>query len=73
MNKFHIPLILSRISPVGLSTNQAQLVVSLTNILGEPVKQVQFNLEAESGKSQKTNGGNLISAKKPFTSKSSDG
>jgi len=72
-NQFHIPLILSRISPVGLSTNQAQLVVSLTNILGEPVKQAQFNLEAESGKSQKTNGGNLISAKKPFTSKSSDG
>jgi hypothetical protein len=45
----------------------------LTNILGDAVKQAQFTLEAESGKSQNTNGGNLVSAKKAFTSKSSDG
>jgi oligosaccharyltransferase complex subunit delta (ribophorin II) len=72
-NQFHIPLIVNRISPVGLSGSQPHLVVSLTNILGDAVKQAQFNLEAESGKSQKPNAGNLVSAKKTFTSKSSDG
>ena len=41
--------------------------------MGEPVKQTQFTLTAESGKSQKSNGGNLLASKKAFTSKSSDG
>lgn len=72
-NQFNVPLILNRISPVSVSSSQANLVVSLTNILGEAVKQTQFTLSAESGKSQKPNGGNLVSAKKAFASKSSDG
>lgn len=58
---------------MGVSSSQPNLVVSLTNILGEPVKQVQFSVSAESGKSQKANGGNLVASKKAFTSKSSDG
>jgi hypothetical protein len=49
------------------------VVVSLTNILGKPVKQAQFTLEAESAKSQKANGPALFSGKKAFTPKSSDG
>ena len=66
-------MILNRVSPISISGSQPNVVVSLTNILGRPVKQTQFTLEAESAKSQKANGPVLFSAKKAFTSKSSDG
>lgn len=58
---------------VGLSSTQPDLLVGLTNVLGEAIKQVQFSVEAQSGKSQKASDANLVPAKKPFTAKSSDG
>jgi hypothetical protein len=70
--EFFIPVILNRLSPISISTAQPNLLVSLTNIIGAPIKQVQFNVEAESAKSQKSSGA-LFTAKKAFTSKSSDG
>ena len=45
-------------------------MVSLTNIIGTSVNKVQFNVEAESAKSAKST---LLSSKKAFNSKSSDG
>lgn len=49
------------------------MLIGLTNIIGTPIKQVQFNLEAVSSKAQKPNVQPLFTAKKTFTSKSSDG
>jgi oligosaccharyltransferase complex subunit delta (ribophorin II) len=72
-NQFSIPLIVNRLSSVSLSANQPNVLVGLTNILGNPVKQVQFNVEAESAKNQKQQNENLISGKKALTAKSSDG
>jgi hypothetical protein len=66
-------LVLNRVSPISISSSQPNVVVSLTNILGKPVKQAQFTLEAESAKSQRTGGPALFITKKTFTSKSSDG
>jgi oligosaccharyltransferase complex subunit delta (ribophorin II) len=55
-----------------VSSTQPNLLVGLTNLLGQTVKQ-QFTVEAESAKSQRANGPALFTAKKRFTSKSSDG
>lgn len=54
-----------------MSSSQSNVVVSLSNILGNPIKQAQFTLEAVSAKSQ--SGSALLSAKKAFAAKSSDG
>jgi len=72
-NQFKIPLVLNRLSPISVSSSQPNVIVSLTNIVGAAVRQTQFVVEADSAKSQKTNGAALISAKKPFTSTSSEG
>lgn len=65
---------LNRLSSASISSAQPNLLVSLTNILGNPVKQVQFGVEAESGKNLKKSSEVLATAnKKPFASKSSDG
>lgn len=72
-NQFNVPVVLNRVSAIGVSLSQPNVVASLTNILGKPVKQVTFTLEAVSAKSQKANGPTLLAAKKPFTAKSSDG
>ncbi|CAF0949106.1 unnamed protein product [Brachionus calyciflorus] len=69
-NQFHIPLVLNRLSSVSVSSQQPNLLISVTNIVGASVRQAQFNVEAESAKSAKST---LLSAKKPFTQKSSDG
>lgn len=69
-NEFHIPLVLNRLSSVGVSAEQPNLLVSVTNIVGASVRQVQLNVEAESAKSGKSA---LLAAKKAFTPKSSDG
>lgn len=61
---------MNRISQVSVSAEQPNLLVSITNIIGTSIKQVQFNVEAESAKSAKST---LLSAKKAFTQKSSDG
>jgi oligosaccharyltransferase complex subunit delta (ribophorin II) len=57
---------------VSVSSSQPNLLVGLTNLLGQSFKQ-QFTVEAESAKSQRANGPALFTAKKKFTSKSSDG
>lgn len=61
---------MNRLSPISVSTSQPNLLISLTNIVGSSVKQAQFDVVAESAKSQKVN---LLTAKKSFASKSSDG
>lgn len=68
-NKFAVPLILNRLSPVSISSSNSNVLVTLTNFLGGPVKDAQVNLDALSAKSSKTS---ILSAKKAFTAKSSD-
>ena len=68
-----IPVALNRISPVGVSASQPSVLVSLTNILGRSVKLAEFNVEAESARSQKSSGQSLLSARRALTPKSSDG
>lgn len=68
--KFYIPLVLNRLSPVSVSTEQPNLLVSVTNIVGASVRQVKLDVEALSAKSSKSS---LLSGKKTFTPKSSDG
>lgn len=72
-NQFYIPVVANRLSSIGISLTQPNLLIGLTNIIGTQIKQVQFNLEATSSKAQKSNGQALFSTKKTFTSKSSDG
>lgn len=69
-NKFMVPLFLTRQSPISVTATSANLLVSLTNLLGGPVKEDQLNLEAISATS--SNKASLFSAKKSFTVKSSD-
>lgn len=66
-NKFLVPLFLTRQSNIGAT----DLLVSLTNLLGGPVKQDQLNLEATSATSS-NKAASLFAAKKSFTVKSSD-
>jgi len=64
-NKFAVPLILNRLSSIRVTPSESNVLVSVTNLLGGPVKQTEFNLEGESS--------NLLANKKVlFTSKSSD-
>lgn len=59
-----VPLILNRLSPVSVSLANPNLLISITNIMGEPIKQ-ELQVVAESSK--------LLEAKAPFKPKSSDG
>ena len=60
-NQYLVPVFLERVSPIGVSVSaQPSVLVSLLNILGRPVKQVQWSVEAESAKSQKPNGPCLL-------------
>jgi len=70
-NKFTVPLFLNRMSPVSISAATSDLLVSVTTILGGPVKDSQINLDALTGIS-KNQKGSLFSGKKTFTAKSSD-
>jgi len=64
-NKFAVPLILNRLSSVRVTPSVSNVLVGVTNLLGGPVKQTEFNLEAEST--------SLLANKKLLlTSKSSD-
>jgi len=70
-NKFAVPLILNRLSSARLTSAASNVLVSVTNILGGPVKQADLNLEAESAKTAKDV--SLFPGKKHlFTAKSSD-
>lgn len=71
-NPLSVPLVLNRLSPVSVSPAQPNLLVSVTNVLGMPVKN-QLVVTAESSKSQKANGPALFAAKQTFSTKSSDG
>lgn len=70
-NKFTVPLFLNRLSPVSISASTSDLLVSVTTLLGGSVKDSQINLDALTGLSTDSKS-NLFSAKKSFTSKSSD-
>ena len=70
-NEFSVPLILNRLSQVSVSAAQPNLLVSITNILGLPIKNDMVVL-AESSKSQKSGGATLVANKMQFQSKSSD-
>jgi hypothetical protein len=63
---------LNRLSPISVSSAQPNLLVGITNLLGQTVK-TQLSVEVESAKSQRSNGPVLVAAKKKFASKSSDG
>jgi len=70
-NKFLVPLVLNRLSSVRVTPSSSSVLVSVTNLLGEAVKQAEFNLEADSARTAKDQ--QLFPGKKlPFTSKSSD-
>ncbi len=69
-NKFLVPLFLSRQSPVSITSASSNLLVSITNLLGGPVKGAQLNLDALSATSSSKS--SLFSAKKNFSPKSSD-
>jgi len=69
-NKFSVPLVLNRLSSVRVTPASSNVLVSVTNILGSPVK-AEFNLEAESAKTAKDQ--SLFPGKKLiFQSRSSD-
>lgn len=66
-----VPLVLNRLSSVRVTPSSSSVLVSVTNLLGEAVKQAEFNLEADSARTAKDQ--QLFPGKKlPFTSKSSD-
>jgi hypothetical protein len=69
--KLAVPLILNRLSPIGISSTQSNLVVSVTNLLGGAVKNAQVNINAISASSSTSK--TLFSGKKlSFAPKSSD-
>jgi len=69
--QFAVPLILNRLSSARLTSASSNVLVSVTNLLGGPVKQADFNLEADSAKTSKDV--SLFPGKKHlFTAKSSD-
>ena len=70
-NKFLVPLFVSRQSPVSVTSDSSNLLVSLTNLLGGPSKEAQLNLEALSATSAVSKA-SLFAVKKSFTAKSSD-
>lgn len=57
-------------SSVSVNSESSNLLVSITTLLGGAVKDAQLNLDVLSAKS--SGGKTLITAKKPFTIKSSD-
>jgi oligosaccharyltransferase complex subunit delta (ribophorin II) len=59
-----VPLVLNRLSSVSVSVTNPNLLISITNIMGESIKQ-ELQVIAESSK--------LLDAKTPFKPKSSDG
>lgn len=70
-NKLAVPIILNRLSPIGISSSQSNLVVSVTDLLGRSVKNAQVNINAASAASSTAK--TLFSGKKlSFTPKSSD-
>lgn len=63
-HKFSTPVIVNRVSQVSVTTEWPNVLVGLTNILGRPVSQAQFSVNAESS---------LFSGKRALSQKSSDG
>lgn len=70
-NKFLVPIFINRLSQINVNAASSNLLVSLTNVLGGPVKEVQMNLDAVSATSSNSKS-SLFSSKKAFTTKSSD-
>lgn len=68
-NKFLVPMVLNRLSPVSVSAASPSLVISLTNIMGGKLTQ-KLGVEALSAKSVKNT---LFAETKTFTAKSNDG
>lgn len=66
-------MIVNRISPISVTQDRPNALISVTNLIGRPVgKDVQFNIETESAVNQQANQPVLFNDKRQFTAKSSD-